>query len=124
MNSWVNALAVSGSNLYAGGAFTNAGGTAANYIAKWDGSNWSPLGSGVSGEVWALAVSGTDIYAGGYFTDAGGAAANYIAKWNGSTWTTLGGGVAGRDNIYHSPVVYALAVSDNDLYAGGIFTTV
>ena len=37
MNSSVSALAVSGSDLYAGGYFTTAGGSAANYIAKWNG---------------------------------------------------------------------------------------
>ena len=44
----VYALAVSGTNLYAGGDFTTAGGVSANYIAKWDGSAWSALGSGMS----------------------------------------------------------------------------
>jgi hypothetical protein len=45
----VSALAVSGSTLYAGGDFTTAGGSAANYIAQWNGSSWSALGSGMNG---------------------------------------------------------------------------
>ena len=45
---WSYALAVSGTNLYAGGYFTTAGGVTANYIAKWDGSAWSALGSGMN----------------------------------------------------------------------------
>src|SRR5205823_2177762 len=68
--TYVRALAVSGSNVYVGGYFTTAGGSAANYIAKWDGSNWTSLGSGMDNEVRALAVSGSDVYAGGYFTTA------------------------------------------------------
>src|SRR5947207_10481011 len=73
----VYALAVSGDDLYAGGYFTNAGGVAANNIAKWDGSSWSALGSGMDGaspRVYAIAVatSGTELYAGGYFTTADG----------------------------------------------------
>jgi hypothetical protein len=108
---------VSGNDLYAGGGFTTAGGVAANYIAKWDGSNWSPLGSGMDayGGVYALAISGSDLYAGGEFTTAGGSPATNIAKWNGNSWSPLGSGM----NAY----VYALVASGADLYAGGVFTT-
>src|SRR5207245_150179 len=114
------ALAVSGSDLYAGGAFTTAGGTAANYVAKWNGSNWTALGSGLNDGVYALAVSGSGVYAGGAFTAAGGSAADSIAKWNGSSWSALGSGMGG--GIF-APSVHALALSGPDLYAGGQFTT-
>jgi hypothetical protein len=121
----VNALAVSGSDLYVGGWFTAAGGNPANHIAKWDGSAWSALGSGVSdehgyGSVAALAMSGSDLYVGGDFNTAGGNSANYIAKWNGSAWSALGSGV---DNGNYITSVLALAVSGSDLYVGGYFTT-
>src|SRR5262245_28701659 len=49
LNNTVYALAVSGTNLYAGGKFTVAGGVPANGVAKWDGSTWSALGSGTDG---------------------------------------------------------------------------
>src|ERR1043166_2330790 len=102
-------------NLYIGGSFTTAGGIPANYVAKWNGSAWSALGSGMNAVVSALAVSGTNLYAGGSFTTAGGIAANYIAKWNGSAWSALGSGM--------NAAVLALAVSGTNLYAGGSFTT-
>jgi hypothetical protein len=58
INSIVNALAVSGSTLYAGGQFTTAGAvTNANYIAQWNGSSWAALGSGMNDWVYALAVT-------------------------------------------------------------------
>jgi len=114
MSGIVLALATSGNDLYAGGAFTNAGGKSANYIAKWNGSDWSALGSGMNTNVRALAVMGSNLYAGGSFTTAGGSVANYIAKWDGTNWTSL---PLGMDCD-----VYALAVSGNDLYAGGCFT--
>ena len=77
---------------------TTAGGVAAKDIAKWNGSAWFPLGSGIGGDgswVYALAVDGVgNLYAGGEFETAGGVAANYIAKWDGSTWSALGAGWA------------------------------
>jgi hypothetical protein len=118
----VDALAMSGNTLYAGGYFTTAGGIAATNIAQWDGSSWSALGSGMNGYVSALAVSGNTLYAGGYFTKAGGAAANYIAQWNGSSWSALGSGISGV-GAGGGPYVSALAVSGATLYVGGTFTT-
>jgi len=82
----VYALAVSGNDLYAGGWFRTAGGSPATNIAKWDGTSWSALGSGMNVFVGALAVSGSDLYAGGEFRTAGGSPANRIAKWDGSSW--------------------------------------
>jgi hypothetical protein len=116
MNERVTVLAVSGGDLYAGGQFTMAGGTAANRIAKWNGSSWTALGSGITnGGVNALVVSGGELYAGGWFTKAGGGAANFITKWDGNSWVALGSGV--------SAAVTALAVSGRDIYAGGFFNT-
>src|ERR1041384_7123116 len=71
-NGRVNAAVVDGvGNLYIGGDFTMVGDVIANQVAKWNGSGWSALGSGITGGygVLALAVSGSDVYAGGTFTD-------------------------------------------------------
>ena len=74
----------SAGNLYAGGSFTTAGGTSANYVAKWNGTSWSALGTGMNTWVTALATdSAGNLYAGGLFTTAGGAPANRVAKWDG-----------------------------------------
>lgn len=68
----VYTLAVDGSdNVYAGGAFTTAGGIAANHIAKWNGISWSILGTGLNSDVLALMISGNNVIAGGYFTTVG-----------------------------------------------------
>ncbi len=85
MNNRVNALAVYNGELYAGGAFTLAGGTPANHISKWDGTNWSALVPGTNSTVTAMAEYNGDLYAGGRFTLAGGVNANHIAKWNNPT---------------------------------------
>src|SRR5262249_31103100 len=107
----------SSGNLYIGGDFTRVGDVAANRIAKWNGSNWSELGSGINGHVYALAVLGSDLYAGGYFRTAGGNPANRIAKWNGSSWSALGSGIGTAEATDYS-TVETLAVLGNELVAG------
>jgi hypothetical protein len=95
----------------------SANGAVANRIARWDGSAWSSLGSGMNGSVRALALlSNGDLVAGGGFTTAGGVSANNIARWNGAAWAPVGSGFNGS--------VDALTVLPNgDLVAGGSFTT-
>jgi hypothetical protein len=111
---WAIAVDDSG-NVYFGGDFRFIGTVPANYVAKWDGSTWSALGSGMNQVVQALAVSGTNLYAGGQFTTAGGVSATNIAKWDGNGWSALGSGMNNG--------VQALVVSGPNLYVGGGFTT-
>ncbi len=114
----VYALTVYGGDLIAGGMFDTAGVAQANHIARWNGSTWLVLGSGMNSYVTALITYGTDLIAGGGFTQAGGVSANYVARWNGSTWSALGSGMSGG----WITEVSALTVYGTDLIAGGIFT--
>jgi hypothetical protein len=84
-------------NVYAGGYFTNVnnGGTvltAADHVAKWDGSNWSALGSDGAGNgslnntVLVLAKNGTDLLVGGQFSNVNNSGtvikqADYLAAY-------------------------------------------
>jgi trimeric autotransporter adhesin len=74
-----------GPALYVGGLFTSAGGVAAANIARWDGSNWSPLGGGVNLPAGAFARfddgAGEALYVGGGFTSALDSHDSYLAKW-------------------------------------------
>lgn len=113
LNSGVRALAITQGYLYAGGVFTNAGGTLAQYLAKWDGTMWSQVGGGVDYFVYSLAAVGPDLHVGGSFNNAGGVPAKGIAKWDGSSWSALGSGVIS---------VSAMTASGTNLYVGGSFT--
>ncbi|GAA4348683.1 hypothetical protein GCM10023185_04820 [Hymenobacter saemangeumensis] len=122
----VSAVAVAANgDVYVGGQFDQAGGTVAAGVAKWDGTGWSPLGTGaangVYGYVRALAIAPTgEVYVGGSFTRAGGQLANHVAKWNGTAWSALG---TGAQNGVRSNGVYALAIAPSgDLYVGGNFS--
>lgn len=141
LNGGVQTLTASGNNLYVGGSFTNVknGSTtlqAADYIAKWDGTNWSALGDNGAGEgslnsyVYAISVNGSAVYAGGYFTDVRNGTttltdADYIAKWDGMNWSALGnnGSLPVNGSLSTGPV-YDIAVSGNNVYVGGAFTNV
>lgn len=113
LNGRVSAFAVDGNgNLYAGGDFTKADSASVNYIAKWNGTAWSALGSGMNGPVAALAIDSMgNLYAGGEFTKASGVSVQNIAVWNGNDWSALGAGTN------HPVSALATDVSGN-LYAG------
>src|SRR5439155_728725 len=116
---FVHALAVSGTNLYAGGYFSAMGGVPAQYIVRCNGGTWSSVGSGMDDIVYTLKVFGGNLHAGGIFTMADGVSANRIARWDGNGWSALGSGTSpdsggGAD-------VRALATWGTNLYAGGNF---
>ena len=131
LNGEVRSIAVfddgSGPALYVGGTFTTARGITVNRVARWDGTSWSALGSGLrtssAGSVDALKVfddgTGPKLHAGGSFTLSGAATVRYVAKWTGSAWVEVGGNLNGQ--------VLALGVHDAgsgaQLYATGAFTT-
>lgn len=124
MNDAVLAITTSGSMVYAGGLFTQAGGAPANQVARFDTTTqtWASLGSGVAGgsAVSALARLGRTVYAGGLFSQAGGATANHIARFDtvDQTWASLG---SGADNGVNAPVAGLAATTDGVLYLGGSF---
>ena len=89
-----------------------AGGESANRIARWNGSSWSELGSGMNDWVHALTVYNGQLIAGGQFTTAGGETVNRIARWDGESWSALGSGM--NDSV-HSLIIY-----NGDLIAGGV----
>lgn len=122
LNATVQSLVVLNGELYAGGEFNDIiGFSSLNHVAKWDGTNWTPLGNGTTGNVAGfsntLLVMGSELYVGGQFAVAGTTPAKAIAKWDGSYWFALGNGVSG------SPYnVFALENIGSDIYAGGHFS--
>jgi hypothetical protein len=124
-NSYVLAIAIHGTDVYIGGAFSavsnidNPNVEFTYGIAKWNGSTWQSLGGGTNGTVRALALSGSNLYVAGLFTVAlnlNGIPVpftNGVAKWNGTSWESLGRSV----NLS----AYAIAVSNSNIYLGGLF---
>jgi hypothetical protein len=133
----VRALLLDGTNLYAGGSFTNAGGAPALNVARWDGTQWSSLGDGIPGfdsclfgsclhPVTSLALVKGKLFAGGGFVGPFWAPRGYLARWDGSTWTNVIDGDWSMDSIefrdFFDPLhVWALASQGSDLYIAGNF---
>jgi hypothetical protein len=98
MSGSVSTLVADGEYLYAGGYFTNIGPLAVSRVARFDGTNWTTLGSGVSGSlprfsstVNAILPQGEQIYVGGVFTEAGGKRDIFhFARWDGLEWNSVG----------------------------------
>jgi hypothetical protein len=108
-------------SLVVGGAFSSAGGVAANRIASYNVNtltiftSWTAMGEGFNNAVYAVERFNGQTYAGGSFTASGGTPLNYIAKWNGTAWEPVGSGMNGE--------VRAMTVSNGTLIVGGYFTT-
>ena len=109
--------------LYVGGAFSETDGpvpVTLNHVARWTGSDWAALGSGLTfagDPAISLALTLADwngqLAAGGDFDMAGGQPASNVALWNGTSWSAAGGGLDG--------LCYALRSWGGVLVAGGPF---
>lgn len=88
INGPVQALTVLGSELIAGGSFTQAGGTFTTNVARWDGTTWRTLGAGLPGTVTRLAAWNGELWA-----MSSGA---FPYRWNGTTWEQVPFGVQSR----------------------------
>ena len=86
---WPNSLAIAFARyqgtLIAAGAFDSVNGTRVGKIVQWDGTRWSPLGSGVASqdlfvEVRALLEHDGELVVGGCFARAGNLPVSAIAR--------------------------------------------
>jgi len=104
-NSWVFALAVSGTNLFAGTASSGV------FLSTNNGTNWTAVNMGLTNtSVRSLAVDtngagDTNLFAGTY---GGGV---FLSTNNGTSWTAVNNGLTNTN-------VSAFAVSGTNLFAG------
>lgn len=115
-NGEVTALKMVGGTLIAGGSFTVAGSTSANYIAAYDTASrrWAPLGTGLSGPVAALEIHMNTLYALSNSKLNITAPTSTLHRWSGGTWQQVGPAISGRGST--------LASDGTRLYVGGSFS--
>jgi len=117
IGSDVHAIAIdSNGDVYVGGSFSNASGVLGTaFIAKWNGTGWSALSTGLNMTVCALEFAPNgDLYIGGSFTNTD---YPYLCKWDGSAFSPVG------NNTDINGAVHTLAFGASGyLYVGGDFT--
>lgn len=115
----INSIIEYKGELYAAGSIIEINGLKnVHNIARWDGTTWRRVGTGLQGsldEVYSMAVYKNELYVGGGFSDAGGITAYNIAKWNGTTWSSVGLGTSSDVNVLKVDTARDL------LYVGGDF---
>jgi hypothetical protein len=122
VNSFVYALAISGSSIYAGGQFSVIGGQTRYKIAKLNKTNgdadatWNP---NADGTVQTITLNGNNVYAGGAFSNIGGQTRNYIAKLD-----TVNGTADATWNPNSEASINTIAINGSDIYAGGLFSSI
>lgn len=83
-------------DLIVGGSFMAYDGQPAGGVARWNGTTWQPVGSGVNTNIYGTnEIRGIQTLLGqlvvaGTFDSAGGQRAVNVATWNGSAWTSMG----------------------------------
>lgn len=104
-------------NLYVGGTFNQVGTglLPVNNIAKWDGSTWSALGTGLDGTVNDLVLDSSGRLYATYYGNA--SSTGDIDRWDGARWTTL-------HSAANSSINSLAFTTPTKLLAGGAFTEI
>lgn len=111
-------------NVYVAGNFTDSThfmmAVGNFYVAKWDGTTWSMLGTGANslnanGPISSICMDKNgNIYVAGNFRNASWN--YYVAKWDGTSWSDLG-------NLNANLFINSICVDDSlNVYCGGNFT--
>jgi trimeric autotransporter adhesin len=126
LNGSVHAIEEFNGSLYIGGAFDSSDGLRTGPVARyaWGSGMWRPFAEELrdtltgAAVVWALAADETDLFVGGRFNRVGDRSlGNIVRLADESSWESLGTGVSDGEPA----AVYSLAVTPDELYAGGTF---
>lgn len=124
-------LGVQGADLVAVGRFTRTalGTPVSRSVARWDGTEWKPVGGGVSGDdVRAIGATATAVWVGGSVrfgenASEGGTWANGLVRFQEGQWLTPQVGLqTGESQPQSSGSVSALAIRGQQVWVVGRFT--
>ncbi|MCB0711825.1 MAG: T9SS type A sorting domain-containing protein [Ignavibacteriae bacterium] len=123
--SRVESLILHEGQVYAGGSFVVAGSIISVNIARWDGSKWHRVGTGVNDDVYALTVDEEYLYAGGDFTVAGDIPSHGVARYHipTSQWEGMNSSLTILQTTLRT-TVRAIVADENFIYIGGYFDVI
>ncbi|MEO6598067.1 MAG: hypothetical protein ABIP94_25260 [Planctomycetota bacterium] len=103
------------------GEFSFAGGAPADNIARWNGGNWSTLGTGILpwGRALATLPNGDLVVGGALLLSTLPLLTGGLARWDGSTWSAFGPATPGGTPLWSTTFVLG-TLPNGDLVAGGL----
>lgn len=111
--------------IYITGSFSHTDGKPLNGIAKWNGTEWKPIGSGLkdkynlSGGGTKFKIFNNELYIVGAFDSIAGVAANSLAKYNGVTWQAVHN-LPVYDPTGNQNLLEDLEMYNSELYVTGV----
>ncbi len=120
----IAALSCTDDGIIAGGVFDSVDGVPALNIARFDGSDWSPMGDGFNGGVRQVVhdYAGNPVVSGDFHW-SGTTRAVRVARWTGSAWGPLGRGTE-FDLPGNTYVLDMISVDAERFYLAGDFDRV
>ncbi|NUM50545.1 MAG: T9SS type A sorting domain-containing protein [Flavobacteriales bacterium] len=116
-----NSIVRYNNEIYIAGNFTKSNNVTLNGLARWDGSDWQPCGTGLKNEYGgnsggsSLKVLNNELYVCGIGLDScAGVPANGIAKYNGVSWSAV-------HNIPRFKPNQSNYITDVEVYNGDIY---
>ncbi|MCB0588496.1 MAG: hypothetical protein KDD06_24605, partial [Phaeodactylibacter sp.] len=122
-NGFIVEFAEHEGSVYATGFFTRIGGQVANYIARWNGLQWEPVGAGLPDEGHGMLSFQGALHVAKYQWNVD---SNYLFRWNGdiSVWSRLGNGfylTTATPGFSNTPSLYTLSQYNGQLIVAGEF---
>lgn len=105
--------------IYLGGSITKANNSFFNGIARYNGSSFDTLQTGVQGSwgvVQSMQIFQNKLYVFGSFNYTGKYNCKFIGRWNGTSWDSV--------NFKPNQPIWSSDVYNNELYVSGWFDTI
>lgn len=118
--AFIRTLTSYSNSIIAGGLFNSVGTKTITNIARWDGTKWDSLKSGLNNSVYNTCVHNNNLIAAGDFTKSGSnSTVKYVGQWNGIAWQPIN-----LAYTFKTGGIKPLVSFTNKLIIGNVFDTI